>query len=188
MEKGTRIEQIREASRRLHAAGIQVAFFVQFGYPGETRQDITQTLQLVRDCQPDEIGMSVSYPLPGTKFHEAVRQQLGAKQNWQDSNDMAMLYRGPFSTAFYRQLHVVLHREFRARKHWAELRRLIRRPYRLRFQHVRRALAMTYYALSLPIERMKLHRLEHTPHRGIDSLVPQLTNEQASIPSMQNEL
>ena len=188
MEKGTRIEQIREASRSLHAAGIQVAFFLQFGYPGETRQDITQTLQLVRDCQPDEIGMSVSYPLPGTKFHEAVRQQLGAKQNWQDSNDMAMLYRGPFSTAFYRQLHVVLHREFRARKHWAELRRLIHRPYRLRFQHVRRALAMTYYALSLPIERMKLHRLEHKPHRGIDSLVPQLTNEQASIPSMQNEL
>jgi radical SAM superfamily enzyme YgiQ (UPF0313 family) len=188
MEKGTRIEQIRETSRKLHEAGIQVAFFLQFGYPGEMRQDIEQTLQLVRDCGPDEIGMSVSYPLPGTKFHEAVRRQLGAKQNWQDSNDMAMLYEGPFSTVFYRQLHVVLHREFRARKYWSELRWLVHRPYRLRLKHLKHALAMVYYALSLPFERMKLQRLESAPHQGIGSLVPQLTNEQASIPSAQNEL
>ena len=31
---------------------------------------------MVRDCQPDDIGMSVSYPLPGTKFHERVKSEL----------------------------------------------------------------------------------------------------------------
>src|SRR5205823_5500570 len=49
MEKGTQVENIYEAARRLHAAGIQVGFFLQFGYPGETRQDIERTLQMVRD-------------------------------------------------------------------------------------------------------------------------------------------
>src|SRR5579864_3692706 len=39
MEKGTRVEQIYEAARRLRAAGIEVGFFLQFGYPGETRED-----------------------------------------------------------------------------------------------------------------------------------------------------
>lgn len=113
MDKGTTVEQIYEASRRLHAAGIEVGFFLQFGYPGETREDIERTLQMVRDCRPDDIGVSVSYPLPGTKFYEMVRLQLGEKQNWIDSDDLDLLYQGPFSTQFYRQLHVVLHKEFR---------------------------------------------------------------------------
>jgi anaerobic magnesium-protoporphyrin IX monomethyl ester cyclase len=187
MEKGTRVEQIREASRRLHAAGIQIAFFLQFGYPGETREDIEKTFQVVRECQPDEIGMSVSYPLPGTKFYEAIRQQLGSKQNWQDSSDMAMLYRGPYSTAFYRRLHVVLHREYRARKYGRELRSLLSRPGRPQLKHLKHAIAMVYYTLALPLERLRLRHLETAPHQGVSPLVPQLTHEQAATPSAQNE-
>src|SRR5574341_2075427 len=37
MEKGTTIQQIHTAADLLHQAGIQVGFFLQFGYPGETR-------------------------------------------------------------------------------------------------------------------------------------------------------
>src|SRR4029079_11993645 len=33
MEKGTRVDQIAEATRLLHAAGVEVGFFLQFGYP-----------------------------------------------------------------------------------------------------------------------------------------------------------
>jgi anaerobic magnesium-protoporphyrin IX monomethyl ester cyclase len=116
MDKGTRVEQIHEAARQLKRVRIRVGFFLQFGYPGETREDIEKTIQLVRDCDPDDIGISVSYPLPGTKFYDAVSEQLGEKQNWRDSQDLAMLYRGPFSTEFYRKLHSVVHKEFRARK------------------------------------------------------------------------
>ena len=107
MEKGTRVEQIYAATRALRDAGIRIGFFLQFGYPGETRDDIARTFQMVRDCRPDDIGMSVSYPLPGTKFHNTVRLQLSDKRNWVDSADLDMLYEGPFSTAFYRQLHNV---------------------------------------------------------------------------------
>ena len=92
MEKGTTVEQIRDAAGRLHDAGVRVGFFLQFGYPGETRDDIEATLQMVRDARPDDIGMSVSYPLPGTKFHASVRAQLSDKQNWIDSADLDMLY------------------------------------------------------------------------------------------------
>jgi radical SAM superfamily enzyme YgiQ (UPF0313 family) len=116
MEKGTRVEQIVEASRRLHAAGIRAAFFLQFGYPGEGPQDIEATRRLVRDCRPDDIGISVSYPLPGTRFHERVQADLRERRNWVDSNDLSMLYRGPFSTRYYRRLHRAVHKEFRLHK------------------------------------------------------------------------
>jgi anaerobic magnesium-protoporphyrin IX monomethyl ester cyclase len=71
---------------------------------------------MVRELMPDDIGISVSYPLPGTKFHERVRSQMGEKRNWKDSDDLAMLYRGPFPEAFYRELYGAVHAEFRMRR------------------------------------------------------------------------
>jgi radical SAM superfamily enzyme YgiQ (UPF0313 family) len=159
MEKGITVEQILDASRRLHRAGIRVGFFLQFGYPGETRSDIDRTLEMIRRGEPDDIGISVSYPLPGTKFYERVKQDLGDKQNWDDSSDLAMLYRGPYSTAFYRQLHLVVHKEFRARKAWRDLAAAVRRPRTLRPRHGRQAVAMVYHAGTVPFARRDLDRL-----------------------------
>ena len=116
MEKGDKVEDIYNAARLLQAHGIEVGFFLQFGYPGETWEDVQKTLKMVRECAPDDIGISISYPLPGTKFYERVKLELGEKQNWVDSEDLAMLYRGPFPTEFYRVLHGRAHYEFRARK------------------------------------------------------------------------
>lgn len=164
MEKGTQVEQIYAATRQLRAHGVQVAFFLQFGYPGETREDIALTLQMVRDLLPDDIGISVSYPLPGTRFHEAVRHELGERSNWIDSQDMAMLYRGPFRTEFYRQLHTVVHKEYRARRAAAEMRRLLRHPAALRPRHLRQTAAAIYHWATLGSARAELDALAALPH------------------------
>jgi len=133
MEKGDKVEDIANAARLLHANGIEVGFFLQFGYPGETWDDVQKTLQMVRDCAPDDIGISVSYPMPGTKFFERVKMELGEKQNWVDSDDLAMLYHGPFPQEFYRILHGRVHHEFRLRRAWmqSQARGLLRAPYHL---------------------------------------------------------
>jgi radical SAM superfamily enzyme YgiQ (UPF0313 family) len=175
MEKGTKVGQIYAAAEKLRGAGIRVGFFLQFGYPGETRQNIEATLQMVRDILPDDIGMSVSYPLPGTGFFERVRDQLGAKQNWDDSADLAMMYRGPFSTGFYRQLHVVLHKEYRARKTSRSLRRAAPRD----------IARMLYYFVTLPLERGRLNRLARVPHAHLPLPAGGLSLEEAGQPSEQ---
>ena len=174
MDKGTRVEQIHEATRLLKKAGIQACFFLQFGYPGETRADIENTLQLVRDADPDDIGVSVSYPMPGTKFFDAVQSQLGEKQNWHDSSDMAMLYQGTYPTEFYRQLHSVVHKEFRFRKSWQTLKG------RFSFRLLKRLL---YNLLTLPLARWKLNRLGAHPNPVLS--LPHLTHDQSAIPSPQ---
>jgi anaerobic magnesium-protoporphyrin IX monomethyl ester cyclase len=128
MDKGTRVEQVRSATRTLKQHGIRACWFIQLGYLGEEWDDVLMTRDLVREERPDDIGVSVAYPLPGTKFHAKVQAQLGAKQNWADTGDLAMLFHGTFSTAFYKQLRDVLHREARADAdraaldaRWAEL-------------------------------------------------------------------
>jgi len=116
MDKGDKVQDIYAAARLLHQHGIQVGFFLQFGYPGETWEDIQLTLKMARECEPDDIGISVSYPLPGTKFYERVKSELGEKRNWIDSDDLAVLYHAPYSQEFYRALHSRVHYEFRLRR------------------------------------------------------------------------
>lgn len=183
MEKGTTVAQIYEAAAQLHAAGVQVAFFLQFGYPGETRADIEKTLQMVRDCRPDDIGMSVSYPLPGTRFYERVKLELGTQQNWTDSADLAMLHHGPFPTSFYRQLHRVLHHEFRARQGWRALRNVARHPTRWRPSHGRQLLTTVYNALRWPLARRQLERLAQAAPHAIT--LPHMPYTQAAEPTEQ---
>jgi anaerobic magnesium-protoporphyrin IX monomethyl ester cyclase len=166
MDKGTRVDQIVESARRLHEAGIRVGFFLQFGYPGEGADEIEATRRLVREAGPDDIGISVSYPLPGTRFYERVRADLGDKQNWVSSDDLSMLYRGPYSTDFYRQLHQVVHKEFRLRKAAGT---------RMPAQHVanaargvtsRERLGLARDAVTLPLDEFVLQRMERRERRA----------------------
>jgi radical SAM superfamily enzyme YgiQ (UPF0313 family) len=113
MEKNLAIEDVYAARENLRRHGIRACFFLQFGYPGEDWSDIEATIRLVRETSPDDIGVSVSYPLPGTKFHQIVSGQMGAKANWETSGDLSMIFHGAFSTAFYRALADALHIEVR---------------------------------------------------------------------------
>ncbi|MBV9727299.1 MAG: radical SAM protein [Gammaproteobacteria bacterium] len=111
MNKGTTVDEILTARARLGAAGIRVGFFIQLGYLGEELADILATRALLSAAQPDEVGVSVAYPLPGTHFHELVKAQLGSKTHWQDSDDLAMMFRGTYTSQFYRCIRDLLHAE-----------------------------------------------------------------------------
>jgi anaerobic magnesium-protoporphyrin IX monomethyl ester cyclase len=125
MEKGTTVDEVRQATRTLRSHGIKACWFLQLGYPSEKWDDVVRTRDLVRDEHPDEIGVSVSYPLPGTKFHARVRAELGLRRNWEESGDLAMLFQGTYTTAFYGRVRDALHAEVRvgAADHplWASL-------------------------------------------------------------------
>ena len=159
MEKGLRVEDIRTANRLLKSAGIDVGVFLQFGYPGETWSDIEQTLQLARDIEPSDIGVSVSYPLPGTQFYERVRQELGVKQNWLDSSDLSTMYKATYEPEVYRRVHRLVHHEFRARKSANALTALARSPWQIRPAHARRAASFVYNTIALAMTRQQLRPL-----------------------------
>jgi anaerobic magnesium-protoporphyrin IX monomethyl ester cyclase len=111
MTKGTKVEELIVARGRLGEHGIRVGFFIQLGYLGEQLADLLMTRELIRQAAPDDIGVSVSYPLPGTKFYEQVKAQLGAKTHWQDSGDLAMMFRGAYDSDFYRSVRDLLHEQ-----------------------------------------------------------------------------
>jgi anaerobic magnesium-protoporphyrin IX monomethyl ester cyclase len=114
MDKGTDIDQVRRATRTLKSRGIRAGWFIQLGYPGEYREDLERTRDLILAERPDEIGVSVSYPLPGTPFYDRVRAQLDSKRNWDETDSLEMLFQGTYTTAFYRRVRDLLHAEIDA--------------------------------------------------------------------------
>ena len=101
----------KAARARLGDAGIRACYFLQFGYPGEQWEDIQQTIELVRNTRPDDIGVSFSYPLPGTAFFERVQEQIGSKRNWTDSDDLCLMFKAAYKDEFYLALRNALHAE-----------------------------------------------------------------------------
>ncbi len=161
MEKGLNVEDIRSANRLLRSHGIDVGVFLQFGYPGETWADIEATLSLAREIEPADIGVSVSYPLPGTRFYDRVREELGAKRNWTDSSDLSTMYKATYEPEVYRRVHGLVHHEFRARKSANALSAVVQRPWQLRPVHVRRAASWLYNRAALTIKRRQVMNLRH---------------------------
>jgi radical SAM superfamily enzyme YgiQ (UPF0313 family) len=156
MEKGTKVAQIYEARRLLQQYGIKTSFFLQFGYLGETKEDIRATIRMVKELMPDDIGISISYPLPGTKFYEKVRAGMKEKQNWIDSDDLALMFHGTFSPAYYRQLHRYVHKVYRFRKGLFTLWHLMTLKASFGWTHIRQVVLLMYYGPGILIDRCKL--------------------------------
>ncbi len=116
MNKGTRVAKLIMARERLGRYGIRAGFFIQLGYLGEQLADLLATRELITQAAPDDIGVSVSYPLPGTRFYELVKAQLGRKTHWRDSDDLAMMFRGAYDSEFYRSVRDLLHEQVALRR------------------------------------------------------------------------
>jgi radical SAM superfamily enzyme YgiQ (UPF0313 family) len=164
MEKDLSVEETRAAVTRLRSQGVRVGLFLQFGYDGESWPEVQATRSLVRELLPDDIGVSVSYPLPGTRYHERLAARLGEKRNWVESNDLDPLVPGTFSPAFYRALSRVVHAELRVLRAAHALGILLRRPLAAGSGRLRRAAGLRHAAPWL-VGRI---RLEAERRRRID--------------------
>jgi len=145
MDKGITVEQIYQATKLLKEKGIRVAFFLQFGYLGEGQEDIAKTIAMVKELMPDNIGISVSYPLPGTKFYDKVKDDLKLKANWTDSDDFDMMFQGTYKTNYYRKLQRFVHKEFRKKQGIQNLQQLCSRPSVVSVHKLKSILKLGYY-------------------------------------------
>lgn len=124
MEKGSTVAQIEKSTLLMQKHGIKPCFFLQFGYLDENWDDIQATLSMVFRLMPHDIGVSVSYPLPGTKFHAKVKSQLEQKANWTDSDELLLMYKNTYSPAFYKKLHRFIHKRFRQRQAFQAIKKV----------------------------------------------------------------
>lgn len=157
MDKGTTVKQIYEATRLLKKHNIKPSFFIQFGYPGETKEDINMTIRMINKLLPHEIGISVSYPLPGTLFYEKVKAELKEKANWTDSDELYLMFKNNYSPAFYKQLHRYVHKSYRKHLAFENIKHLITNTSVLKLDRLKKAASAFYYLPATFIEKQKLN-------------------------------
>ncbi|HLA56173.1 MAG TPA: radical SAM protein [Flavobacterium sp.] len=160
MDKGTKVEQIYEATRLLKAKNIRVAFFLQFGYLNENQEDIGKTIDMIQELMPDNIGISVSYPLPGTKFYEKVKDDLKQKANWKDSDDLEMMFNGTFKSAYYKKLQRFVHKQYRKSQGIHNLKLLAENPLEVSFGKLKSIAKLGYYIPSAFADNLSLKKLQ----------------------------
>lgn len=160
MDKGTTVKQIYEATSLLKKHCIHPSFFIQFGYLGETKDDIKKTIRMINELLPYEIGISVSYPLPGTLFYEKVKADLKEKTNWTDSDEMALMFRNTYQPAFYKQLHRYVHKTYRKHIAVENIKQIIKKPITITTSTFKKAASFIYYAPAAFWAKQKLSLLE----------------------------
>ena len=99
------------------------------------------------------------------------------KQNWFDSDDLAMMYRATYEPEFYRVLHRVVHHEFRAHASRARLGTVVGGARMRRPGRSAAAAAWIYHRASLPVAERQLCALARRPQStpAPARLVPLLT-------------
>jgi anaerobic magnesium-protoporphyrin IX monomethyl ester cyclase len=161
MDKGTTVNQIYEATRLLKANGIHPSFFIQFGYLSENGEDIEKTIRMINELLPYEIGISVSYPLPGTVFFEKVKDQMKQKTNWTDSDDLDLMFHNTYKPAFYKQLHRYVHKNYRKHLAYENLKQMLLQPFTTDYNKFKTAMSVVYYIPATYFEKLKLTKLEN---------------------------
>jgi radical SAM superfamily enzyme YgiQ (UPF0313 family) len=101
MQRGVRVEQVREAVRLLQERGIETGMFLMWGYDGEQLSDIEATVEHVKTCRPDIFLTTVSYPIKGTPYYDDVAPRLVRIGEWTASTDREVRVCGRHSRRFY---------------------------------------------------------------------------------------
>ncbi len=155
MDKDCTVADITRARGLLGEHGISAGFFLQLGYPGETFEDVRATVDLIARLRPEEIGVSVSYPMPGTAFYERVKASMGAS-NWETSMDNRTLFEAPYDQAFYAAAKELLRSTHSASRRRAVLKAFLQDPGP---EHARRVLGAAWHTLRRPVVEARMSRL-----------------------------
>ncbi len=160
MDKGTTVQQIFSAVKLLKKNRIKPSFFIQFGYPGETKDDIRKTIKMINELLPHSIGISVSYPLPGTVFFDKVKDELKQKSNWSDSDELVLMFKNTYPPSFYKQLHRFVHKDYRKYLAFENVRKILSDPSSLTLKTLKKAASIVYYVPAAFIAKQKLWSIE----------------------------
>jgi anaerobic magnesium-protoporphyrin IX monomethyl ester cyclase len=119
VNKGTTVEQNRKAIKMAKDAGLFVAISVIIGYPGETRNMLMQTIDLVKKADPDDVYICVATPYPGTDLRRLV-EEMGYEisNDWGRYDTITPIFKNPnLSAEDIRKLRTSFYNSFYSPKY-----------------------------------------------------------------------
>lgn len=81
LKKGITTNEIRRAFALTKKAGLRTMATIMIGNPGETKEDIEETIALLREISPHFVQVSFTTPFPGSELYHLAREN-----SWVDKN------------------------------------------------------------------------------------------------------
>lgn len=102
MERRVDAVKTREIIKLTRRFGIEAGTFIMLGYPGEKKEDIYETVNHLKDSNPDIFLTTVAYPIKGTPFFQEVEEKIITNLPWNSRTDRDLDFGGRYSKNFYR--------------------------------------------------------------------------------------
>ncbi|MBI4375216.1 MAG: radical SAM protein [Elusimicrobia bacterium] len=84
LKKGTTVEQVRATFRACKELKIETLGYFIMGNPTETREQMLETIKLMKELDPDTVHVSVMAPLPATELYTDWLQGGGRHDIWKE--------------------------------------------------------------------------------------------------------
>lgn len=82
LEKGITLTQVQDAFTWAREAGIDIFAYFMIGCPGETRQEIMDTINFALKLKPDYAHFSICTPYPDTKLYKLALEEGVIKEDY----------------------------------------------------------------------------------------------------------
>lgn len=102
MDRRVEVTKVQEMIRLCKKRGIETGTFIMLGYPGETEQDIVQTIEHLKACLPDHYTVTTTYPITGTPLYNEVQERLTVQPDWDTSTDRDLDFERTYPKRYYR--------------------------------------------------------------------------------------
>lgn len=101
MDRRVDVHKVREMLQLSKKAGIETGTFIMVGYPGETEEDIQETISHLVESDPDIYTITVAYPIKGTSLYTEVEDKLTHIPEWTTSTDRDLEFTRTHSRRYY---------------------------------------------------------------------------------------
>ena len=101
MDRRVDVQQVREMIRLSKREGIEAGTFIMLGYPGETEEDIEETIHHLKEANPDHFTITIAYPIKGTELYQEVEADRTTDLDWGQSSDRQIDFKRTYSRRYY---------------------------------------------------------------------------------------
>lgn len=102
MDRRVDVMQTRQMIRLAKQHGLEAGTFIMLGYPGETKQDIKETIEHLVQSNPSQYTITIAYPIKGTELYNEVKNEfLDQSLEWETSTDRDIDFKRTHPKQYY---------------------------------------------------------------------------------------
>jgi anaerobic magnesium-protoporphyrin IX monomethyl ester cyclase len=116
MDRRVEVNQVRGMIQLARKHGLQAGTFIMVGYPGETKEDIYETVNHLKTSDPDLYTITVAYPIKGTPLYQEVEEKFLTNLSWESSTDRDIDFKRTYNRKYYDYAIQMIHYEVRLHK------------------------------------------------------------------------